>query len=391
MNTTTSMTNAFESGDLLFGKLRPYLAKVWLAEFPGQATTECLVMTPMNIEPRFLRYVCLSYEFISAVDTLTFGSKMPRADWASIRNLAVPFPECGQQRAIADYLDSEMARLDKLLKTKEQALELISERRQGLISHVVTKGLPLTNKIGVVERLQKNRKSKSGQSRVPRSDATHFKGWIERLPERWEAKPLRSVADCIFSHVDKLEIEGERPVRLCNYTDVYHNEFITLDLDFMPATASASEVEKFGIRMGDVLITKDSESWDDIGIPALVQQTSDDLLAGYHLAIIRVNPDKIAGAFLFRCLQARLIRSHLELAAVGITRFGLSKSDIGSLTLPVPPIQQQHAIASYLDREIELIDALAAEIQRSVNLLREHRSALISSAVAGKIDMEMVA
>ena len=205
--------------------------------------------------------------------------------------------------------------------------------------------------------------------------------WTDDLPVNWEVKPLRTVAHYVISNVDKVAHEYEHPVRLCNYTNVYHSEFITLELEFMRATASEAEIEKFGVRVDDVLITKDSESWDDIGVPALVRQTSDDLVCGYHLALIRAFPDKVMGAFLFRCLQANPVRVQLELAANGVTRFGIPKSGIGSLRLPVPPLPQQHAIADYLDNELAWLDALVVTKEQVLALLAEKRQALIARAV----------
>ena len=213
-----------------------------------------------------------------------------------------------------------------------------------------------------------------------------FPGWANDLPENWEAKPLRAVARYVVSNVDKVTHEGEIPVRLCNYADVYHREFITLGHDFMHATASEAEIEKFGLRVDDVLITKDSESWDDIGIPALVRETSNDLVCGYHLALIRALRDKMMGAFLFRCLQAKPVRVQLELASNGVTRFGIPKSGIGILRLPVPPLAQQSAIADYLDRETARLDALVAEKERVLALLAEKRRTLITRAVTRGLD-----
>jgi type I restriction enzyme S subunit len=211
-------------------------------------------------------------------------------------------------------------------------------------------------------------------------------GWANDLPENWEAKPLRTVARYVVSNVDKLTHEHEIPVRLCNYADVYHNEFITLDLDFMRATVSQDEIEKFGLRVDDVLITKDSESWDDIGIPGLVRQTSDDLVCGYHLALVRTLSDKVTGSFLFRCLQAKPVRVQLELVANGITRFGITKSEIGSLRLPVPPLPQQRIVADFLDRETARLDELVTAKERVLTLLEEKRVALITSAVTRGLD-----
>jgi type I restriction enzyme, S subunit len=210
--------------------------------------------------------------------------------------------------------------------------------------------------------------------------------WAAELPDWWEAKPLRSTADYVVSNVDKVPDEHELSVRLCNYTDVYNNEFITLALDFMQATASEDEIAKFGLVVDDVVITKDSESWDDIGVPALVRESANDLVCGYRLALLRPHKKKMDGAFLFRCLQAKPIRVQLELAANGVTRFGIPKSEIGAMMLPVPPLPQQRAIVDYLDRETARLDALAAAKERVLGLLAEKRRALITRAVTRGLD-----
>ena len=102
-------------------------------------------------------------------------------------------------------------------------------------------------------------------------------------------------------------VDGEPAVRLCNYSDVYNNELITEHIDFMACTATEDEIRKFGLLVDDVIITKDSESWDDIGIPALVVETADDLVCGYHLALLRPHETALSGRFLLRCLQAKVL------------------------------------------------------------------------------------
>jgi len=205
--------------------------------------------------------------------------------------------------------------------------------------------------------------------------------WIGEMPLTWEIKPLKAVSDYCVSNVDKVPSEDEIPVRLCNYTDVYKNEFITLDLDFMQSTATKEEILKFGLHIDDVIITKDSESWDDIGIPAFVSEAADDLVCGYHLALLRPMVGRIRGRYLFRCLQAKPIRVQLELAAAGVTRFGLPKDAIGTLYLPLPPIEQQDAIADYLESETAKLDSMLAAKQWLLDLLEEKRRALITNAI----------
>ena len=97
------------------------------------------------------------------------------------------------------------------------------------------------------------------------------------------------------SNVDKQTVDGEADVRLCNYSDVYHFQRITKNLRFMQATATPAEIERFRLKLNDVLITKDSESWDDIGVPSLVEYESPDLVCGYHLALLKAAPGDDTG------------------------------------------------------------------------------------------------
>lgn len=204
---------------------------------------------------------------------------------------------------------------------------------------------------------------------------------MAELPGSWQLVPLKSAAEYTVSNVDKHSFENEEPVRLCNYTDVYKFELITPDMNLMRATATPEEISKFHLEVGDVVITKDSESWDDIAVPALVCETADDLVCGYHLARIRPDADRLNGRFLFRAVQSRPVALQLELASTGVTRYGLPKGAIGSAMVPLPPLQTQRQIADHLDRETARIDTLVAEKEQMLALLSEKRAALISHTV----------
>lgn len=214
-----------------------------------------------------------------------------------------------------------------------------------------------------------------------------YRDWIDSLPESWEVKPLRAVADYTVSNVDKLSVADEIPVRLCNYSDVYNNDEIDLSLDFMRATATEHEIARFGLQVGDVVITKDSEAWDDIGVPAIVRESAKDLVCGYHLALLRPRREEVLSSFLFRCLQARPLSVQLALTARGITRFGLAQYDIGNLKLPIPPLAMQQDIVNYLERRISRLDQLVEVAKSTLTLLKERRGALVAAAVTGQIDV----
>ncbi len=211
--------------------------------------------------------------------------------------------------------------------------------------------------------------------------------WLGEIPAHWEVKRLKSFADVRPSNVDKKSEEGQMQVFLCNYVDVYYNERIGPEIDFMAATATEGAVRRFSLRKGDILITKDSESWSDIAVPAVVVQDLPDVLCGYHLALIR--PHSICdGAFLSRAFSATGTRDQFQVSANGITRFGLAGDAIRSGQFALPPLAEQQAIAAFLDRETAKIDALVTKKERLIELLQEKRTALITRAVTRGLDSQ---
>lgn len=210
--------------------------------------------------------------------------------------------------------------------------------------------------------------------------------WVRSIPKHWALRKLKHVASVQFSSVDKNTSEGEQPVRLCNYIDVYHNEYISPDLDFMVATASPDEIEAFELKRGDVLVTKDSESWDDIAVPAYVRLDLREVICGYHLAQLRPDPEWVDGEYLFRVFQACAINHQFRIAATGITRYGLGKYWLDNALLPVPLLDEQRSIAFFLDHETAKIDALIAKKERLIELLQEKRATIISHAVTKGLD-----
>ena len=210
--------------------------------------------------------------------------------------------------------------------------------------------------------------------------------WLGKVPAHWKVRRLRTVAEMRVSNVDKHTKEGEFPVRLCNYVDVYKNDLITQAMPFMNATASRHEVKRFRLERDDVLITKDSEAWDDIGVPALVTESADDLLSGYHLALLRPSAE-ILGAYLVQALQSKGVAYQFHVRANGVTRYGLTHTGIYSVQIPLPPLPEQTAIARFLDHADRRIRRYIRAKQQSITLLEEQKQAIIHEAVTGQIDV----
>ena len=210
--------------------------------------------------------------------------------------------------------------------------------------------------------------------------------WLAEVPEHWEVQRLRNLADMRVSNVDKHNNEGEQPVRLCNYVDVYKNDYIRPSMALMKATATQDEVERFRLAVGDVLITKDSEAWNDIGIPALVRETASDLVCGYHLALLRPFEERLSGQYLLRALQSTGAQYQFHVEANGVTRYGLSHTAIKSVWLPAPPLPEQVAIVRFLDHADRRIWRYIRAKQKLINLLEEQKQAIIHRAVTRGLD-----
>lgn len=137
-NIIDGISNKFYSGDVLFGKLRPYLAKATIVDFDGLCSSEFLVMQNYKGNNNFLLKTLLSYWFIDVVNSSTYGTKMPRASWEFISNMIIPFPSLNEQQQIADYLDNKCSEIDNAISEKQRLIEKLTEYKKSLIYECVT-------------------------------------------------------------------------------------------------------------------------------------------------------------------------------------------------------------------------------------------------------------
>ena len=237
---------------------------------------------------------------------------------SEFNKLKIPVPPLAYQKMAVDTL----AAADRVIERTENLEEAKRKLKQGLAQKLLTH-----------------------KSRLPGIS-----------PDAWRQVRLADLATIISSGVDKKIRSAETKVRLCNYTDVYYSDRIGSECDFMIATASGSEIEKYSLRNGDVVITKDSETPDDIGKPAVVTEDMPDVLCGYHLAILR--PKEVHGPFLAQLLRLPQIRHEFYRVANGVTRFGLGQAAIAGLVIKVPRPEEQQRIAAVIscaDLNVELI------------------------------------
>lgn len=278
--------------------------------------------------------------------------------------LEIPVPPRPEQDQIVAYLRAQDAHIARLIKAKRDLIGLLAEQKLRIIDHAVTRGLDAAVAL-----------KPSGIE------------WLGEVPEHWEVAFIKHIADVRFSGVDKHSHDDETPVRLCNYTDVYKNDRITGDMDLMRATATAAEIARLTLKAGDVIITKDSETPDDIAVPAWVPESLPGVVCAYHLGLLRPEPDRVLGEFLFRAIGSARIAQQFHVLATGVTRFALGKHDVKNAVITLPPVEEQKAICKWIDDECQPLDEAIARAEDEIKLIREYRDRQIADVVTGQVDV----
>ena len=357
-------------GDFVIS-LRSFQGGIEFAREQGIISPAYTILYPFDpFHHPYLAKVFKSRPYIENLSLFVTGIRQGQnIDYERLARSYLPLPPFSEQAAIVRFLDHADRRIQSYIRAKQKLIALLKEQKQAIIHQAVTGQVNV--RTGQPYPSYKN----SGVE------------WLGKVPEHWEVRRLRTVAGMRVSNVDKHTKEGESPVRLCNYVDVYNNDRITQEIPFMKATASQDEIERFRLKQGDVLITKDSEAWDDIGVPALVTEPADDLISGYHLALLRPSKLMLLGTFLAWILQSEAVAHQFHIEARGVTRYGLTHSGIQSASLPLPPLPEQEPIVVYLDRSAATIGKAISDAFRQMQLLQEYRTRLIADVVTGKVDV----
>ena len=340
----------FNSGDILFGKLRPYLRKVIIPKFDGVCSTDIWVVRSKiqkyDINQRYLFYLFASKEFVDLSDSSASGTRMPRADWKFMRNTIwdIPINET-EQKTIADFLDRKTEQIDTLTEKKQQQIELLKEQRTAIINQAVTKGLnpDVTMKDSGWPMIKLYKLCKLG-----RGFAFKSSDYINEGILNFRVTNIGQNGYPDLSNAKYLPLEFKEK----------YNQYLLYDDDFVIVMVGAT-TGKIG------KITKGI-------LPALLNQNMWRFFPNSHM---------IHKNFLY------LLVKNLPLLKQGSARDYLKQSDFLQIEIPLPPLPEQRAIADYLDRKTEQIDLGIKSIQSQIRILKEYRTALITNAVTGTIDI----
>lgn len=361
-DSASGTANVFYTGDVLFGKLRPYLAKALHADKDGVCSTELLVLKPQpDIHPRFLLYSMLSPDFVGQVDASTFGAKMPRANWEFIGSMKLPTPTYETQRLIADYLDRETVRIDALVAEKEKMLALLEEKRAALISRAVTRGLNPTAPL-----------KPSGLD------------WLGNIPKHWETRRLKYLTHeplAYGANEAAIEDNPDWP-RFVRITDI--NEDGTLR-DETFRSLSPDIAEPYLLERGDVLFARSGAT---VGKTFIYRpEWGEACFAGY-LIRFRSAQELVLPDFVYFFSLSDIYWQQVESGTIQATIQNFSAEKYAELIVCLPPPSEQQAIVDFLINAELRTSTLLAEIRNSIERLKERRAALITAAVTGQIPVE---
>ncbi len=357
----------FAKNDVLFGKLRPYLAKVYLAEKEGMATTEALVMmTGETLVPSFLKYVLLSDKFIDAVSGTTYGVKMPRANWEMIGSLPILLPPTKEQEHIAAFLDWKTSQIDALIEKKQALIGKLKEKRLAVITQAVTKGLDLA---------------------VPMRESGI--SWLGKVPASWNVKRLRYCAGTVTSGsrgwAQFFSESGALFLRITNLD----RESISLKLDDLQRVEppDGAEGARTLTKAGDLLISITA----DLGSVAVIPDGFESAYISQHLSLVRLDSENIDPNWIAYSILSLAGKYQLNTAGYGGTKIQLSLSDIKDITFCHPTtLDEQRRVLRAVQNEIERNNKLIELAEDAIARLTEYRTALITAATTGKIDVRQI-
>ena len=348
----------FIENDIVYGKLRPYLKKVWLAEFAGNAVGDFFIFrNKKNSDAHFLKYLFLSDGFTKEADGSTFGAKMPRVSSDFIRSMTYYLPLLSEQQCIASYLDKKCADIDKVIATQQRRIELLQELKQSTITHAVTRGL--------------NPNVKMKDSGVE---------WIGEVPEHWKVMKSSLMSSLIGSGTTP---NTNNKDYYCENEEEGYNWLQTGDLNNGLIISTLKKVTLKAVKecnlkfytTGSIVIAMYGATIGKVGI------------LGFNTAVnqaccVLSKTDKIVSKFVFYLFLSA--KESLLISAIGGGQPNISQDVIKKLKVVVPPLSEQQAIATYLDKKCAELDNSISKAQKEIDLLQEYKQALVTEVVTGK-------
>jgi type I restriction enzyme S subunit len=356
-------------GDLLISRLNLPIGRACIVPDLGSRIVTCVdnvvVRPASSFNRQFCVYLLSCKGHLENTEILGRGATMPRISRSALGRLPFAFPPLLEQTAITEFLDRETGKIDELVAEQRRLMELLKEKRQAVISHAVTKGL--------------NPHAPMKPSGIE---------WLGEVPEHWKAKPIRRViSEPISNGIFKKKGEFGSGVLLINVFDIYRPDFKIDYISLDRVICDDSEVSSYKVESGDLFFVRSSLKQEGIAVVAMADPCAEPVVYECHLIRARPNRKILNSRFGSYILNSHVYCSAMIARAKMMTMTTIGQEAILSTVLPIPPLSEQEAIVAFLDTELAKFDTLTAEAQRAIDLLQERRTALISAAVTGQIDV----
>lgn len=355
--TPEGLCNVFEKNDILFGKLRPYLAKCIVADFDGLCSTEFIVICSYGGCNKYFKYVLLSQPVIEEITSETYGTKMPRANWEKIGNITLVIPPLSEQQRIADYLDARCARIDETAELVRQSMEKLRAYKLSLITEAVTKGL---------------------DPDVPMKDSGI--PWIGEVPEGWEVMRLKHTLSSPLQYganASGISYDSTLP-RYIRITDIDENGCLK---DENMQSLPEDEALGYILDDGDILLARSGAT---VGKSFLYKKELGRAAFAGYLIRAKMDISILLYYYFYYITQSQMYRGWKDYIFVQATIQNIGAEKYSNLYIPLPPLSEQQRIADYLDAKCARIDALLEEKERLLDRLAEYKKSLIFECVTGK-------
>ena len=356
-------------GDIVYNMMRAWQGAFGSVVVEGMVSPAYVVARPKtNLPTEWIEYLLRTEFAVNEIKRFSRGITdfRLRLYWDEFKNLRICAPPAQERASILRFLDHETAKIDALIAEQQRLIELLQEKRQDVISHAVTKGL---------------------NPDAPMKDSGVE--WLGEVPEHWEVCSIRRVLlnieqgwspECLASPAE----EGEWGVVKAGC--VNGGAFNQLDNKTLPHHLEPPV--EYEIQAGDLLMSRASGSPDLIGSAAFIDHVRPRLLLSDKTFRLRT-AQRVDPRYLSDVLGSTPLRQQIRRSisgAVGLAN-NLPQSEIKDFIVPLPPVKEQQEIHKLLVKEKEDLNTLLDESESLINLLQERRSALISAAVTGQIDV----
>jgi type I restriction enzyme S subunit len=315
-----------------------------------------------NIYPKYLYYLALTIQF----GRYSTSTALPSMTQEHLGNFIFAIPDYELDRKqIAQFLDHETAKIDTLIEKQQRLIELLKEKRQAVISHAVTKGL---------------------NPNVPMKDSGVE--WLGDVPEGWEVKRLKDVlSEPVKNGLFKKKEQFGAGSFLVNVSDLYvDNNFINVETLGQVIT-TPDEKKMYKVKAGDIFFVRSSLKLEGIGRSACVLENHDDVVFECHIVNARPNKQLMSSKYLTRYLNSVSVSQEFVSRSKTTTMTTIDQGSLVTINVVIPPQKEQFEIDNYLDQQLDKMNRAEGYALNSINLLIERRTALISAAVTGKIDV----